>query len=64
MRVELSLAFDSVVLTIGSPIAMLVYKRKGQNIQILNKTVIAITLHVYVLIACDERRQSLHILIS
>ena len=32
-----------------------------QNIQILNKTVvIAITLHVYVLIACDERRQSLH----
>ena len=40
---------------------MLVYKIMGQNIQILNKTiVIAITLHVYVLIACDERRQSLH----
>ena len=33
----------------------------NQNIQILNKTVpIAITLHVYVLIAGDERRQSLH----
>ncbi len=33
----------------------------NQNIQILNKTVpIAITLHVYVLIACDERRLSLH----
>ncbi len=32
-----------------------------QNIQILNKTVvIAITLHVYVLIAGDERRLSLH----
>ena len=38
---------------------MLVYKIMGQNIQILNKTVvIAITLHVYILIACDERRQS------
>ncbi len=40
---------------------MLVYKIMNQNIQILNKTVpIAITLHVYVLIACDERRLSLH----
>ncbi len=40
---------------------MLVYKINGQNIQILNKTVvIAITLHVYVLIARDERRLSLH----
>ncbi len=40
---------------------MLVYKIMDQNTQILNKTVvIAITLHVYVLIACDERRQSLH----
>ncbi len=40
---------------------MLVYKIMNQNIQILNKTVpIAITLHVYVLIAGDERRQSLH----
>ena len=40
---------------------MLVYKIMNQNIQILNKTVpIAITLHVYVLIASDERRQSLH----
>ncbi len=46
---------------IGSPTAMLVYKIMNQNIQILNKTVpIAITLHVYVLIAGDERRQSLH----
>ena len=40
---------------------MLVYKIMNQNIQILNKTVpIAITPHVYVLIAGDERRQSLH----
>ncbi len=40
---------------------MLVYKIMGQNIQILNKTVvIAITLHIYVLIACDKRFQSLH----
>ena len=40
---------------------MLVYKITGQNIQNLNKTVvIAITLHVYVAIACDERRESLH----
>ena len=40
---------------------MLVYKIMDQNIQILNKTVpIAITLHVYVLIAGDERCQSLH----
>ncbi len=47
--------------SIGSPTAMLVYKIMNQNIQILNKTVpIAITLHVYVLIAGDERRQSLH----
>ncbi len=36
---------------------MLVYKINGKNIQILNKSlVIAITLHVYVLIASDERR--------
>ena len=47
--------------SIGSPTAMLVYKIMNQSIQILNKTVpIAITLHVYVLIAGDERRQSLH----
>ena len=40
---------------------MLVYKIMGHNIQILNKTVvIAIILHVYVLIACDKRRLSLH----
>ena len=40
---------------------MLVYKIIDQNIQILNKTVVtAITLHVYVLIAGDERRLSLH----
>ncbi len=40
---------------------MLVYKIMGQNIQISSKTVvIVITLHVYILIACDERRQSLH----
>ncbi len=40
---------------------MLVYKIMDQNIQILNKTVvIAITLHVYVLIAGDGRRLSLH----
>ena len=40
---------------------MMAYQIIGQNIQILNETVvIAITLHVYILIACDERRQSLH----
>ncbi len=40
---------------------MLVYKIMNQNIQIINKTVpFAITLHVYVLISGDERRQSLH----
>ena len=38
---------------------MLVKKINGQNIQILNKTVV-IGIHVYVLIVCDERRQSLH----
>ncbi len=40
-----------LVLTIGSPTAMLVYKIMDQNIQISNKgVIIAITLRVYVLI--------------